>query len=63
MGSALLAPTLARCDDQGEVAYLETQKAANVAWYGRHGFEATGEIQLHGTPKVWCLTRPPRPEA
>ena len=60
VGSALLAPVLARCDEDGVPAYLETQKASNVAWYARHGFEETGAIELKNTPKVWLLTRQPR---
>ncbi len=62
VGSALLAPVLAQCDEQGEVAYLETQKQANVAWYARHGFAETGTVELPGVPKVWLLTRQPRAE-
>jgi len=58
--SALLAPVLARCDDDGVPAYLETQKASNVAWYARHGFRETGTVEVPGVPEVWLLTREPR---
>jgi GNAT superfamily N-acetyltransferase len=60
IGTALLAPVLERCDRDGIVAYTETQKASNVSWYARSGFAVTDEIQLPGTPTVWCLRRDPR---
>jgi GNAT superfamily N-acetyltransferase len=60
VGSALLAPVLERCDRDGTPAYTETQKEANVSWYGRAGFGVTREIRLPGTPTVWCLRREPR---
>lgn len=60
IGTALLDPVLARCDAEGLPAYLETQKEANVAWYGRAGFEVSAEVRLPGTPPVWCLRREPR---
>jgi GNAT superfamily N-acetyltransferase len=60
VGSAVLAPVLARCDEQGLPAYTETQKEANVSWYARAGFEVADEIRLPGTPPVWCLRREPR---
>jgi ribosomal protein S18 acetylase RimI-like enzyme len=61
MGSALLAPILDRCDQDGTVAYTETQKESNVSWYARAGFAVTHEIRLPDTPTVWCLQREPRP--
>jgi GNAT superfamily N-acetyltransferase len=61
IGSALLAPVLERCDRDGTVAYTETQKEANLAWYARAGFVVTEEIQLPRAPIVWCLRREPRP--
>jgi ribosomal protein S18 acetylase RimI-like enzyme len=59
IASALLAPVLARCDEEGDFAYLETQKEANVAWYARAGFTVCREIRLDGVPPVWCLRRDP----
>lgn len=61
IGSALLTRVLERCDRDGVVAYTETQKEANVAWYARSGFAVTHEIRLPETPPVWCLQRQPTP--
>ena len=61
LAGALLAPVLARCDEEGVPAYLETQKAANVAWYAGHGFREVGTVDLPGCPTVWLLDRQPQP--
>lgn len=61
LGSALLRPVLDRCDEEGVVAYLETQTSSNVAWYARAGFVECREVRVAGAPPVWCLRREPRP--
>ena len=60
LGSAALAPVLERCDADGVGAYLESSKERNIAFYSRHGFRVTREIQLPRGPKMWAMWRDPR---
>lgn len=59
-GAAVLAPVLERADRDGEPAYLETQKADNVPWYGRHGFDVLDQIHIPRCPTMWAMQRHPR---
>ena len=61
LGSALLQPVLGECDRLEIPAYLETGTERNVAFYTRHGFKVTEEIQLPGGPPMWLMWREPRP--
>ena len=62
VGAALLEPTLRRCDTEGLPAYLESSKERNLAFYHRHGFAVTGELQVpRGGPRLWFMWREPRP--
>ena len=60
VGSALLRSVLAGVDDEGLPAYLESSKESNLAFYGQHGFEVTGEIHTpRGGPTLWLMWRTP----
>lgn len=60
LGGAVLAPVLARCDEQGVGAYLESSKERNVPYYRRFGFEVTEEIDVGHDTRVWGMWRAPR---
>lgn len=60
VGSALMAPTLARCDAEGVLAYLESSRPENVPFYERHGFVVTEEIPMPEGPSAWGMRREPR---
>jgi GNAT superfamily N-acetyltransferase len=60
-GSKLLAPVLARCDDEGIAAYLESSSPRNVPFYARHGFvERDAVVATKGAPPVIPMWRDPR---
>jgi GNAT superfamily N-acetyltransferase len=61
LGSAAIAPVLARCDRDRMPAYLESTKERNVAFYRRHGFRVTGTIAAPPDgPPMWQMWRDPR---
>ncbi len=71
IGGALLEAFGARMDAAGEVAWLETDKPENVAFYRRHGFEVAEAVALTdllpgGLPPggsdftTWFMRRDPR---
>jgi len=60
VATALLEPVLARCDDEGVPAYLESSNERNIPLYARHGFKVTGEIRLANGPLMWPMWREPR---
>jgi GNAT superfamily N-acetyltransferase len=61
LGSALLAPTLARCDREGLPAYIEASSERSAALYERLGFQHTRELRVGGSPPLRLMLRPPAP--
>ena len=59
LGSALLAPVLARCDRDGLPAYLESSNERNVPFYERNGFEVTGTHDFPDGPRLHEMWRTP----
>ena len=60
LGAQLMERALARCDEEGLIAYLESSNPANMSLYERHGFEAIGEIQIDDAPPTVPMLRPVR---
>jgi GNAT superfamily N-acetyltransferase len=58
LGSALLRPTLDRCDEGGVPAYLEASTERSAALYARLGFEHLGELRVPNGPRFWPMRRP-----
>ena len=60
LGTDLMRHAVARCDQEGALAYLESSNPRNISLYLRHGFEVTGEIQVGAAPLVTPMVRQPR---
>lgn len=61
LGAAVLAPTLARADEEGLGCYLESSNERNVPFYRRMGFEETGRLPVApGVNDLTLMWRPPR---
>jgi GNAT superfamily N-acetyltransferase len=59
VGAALLRSRLARCDEQGSIAFLESSKRTNVPLYEHFGFVAGSPLTLPaGAPEITPMTRP-----
>ena len=59
LGTALLRPTLDRCDQEGLPAYLEASTERSAALYERLGFVHLGELRIpDGGPPFWPMLRP-----
>jgi ribosomal protein S18 acetylase RimI-like enzyme len=57
IGSALLTAFCVHMDAYGAVAYLETDRPANVRFYERFGFAIVAEADVLGVPN-WFMSRP-----
>lgn len=60
LGAAVLAPTLARCDDARELAWLESTNPKNHTFYRRIGFEVAHATTIPDGPTVTFFARRPR---
>ncbi|MFG2332389.1 GNAT family N-acetyltransferase [Streptomyces sp. NPDC048604] len=62
-GAALLRSGLAKADEAGLPAYLESSKESNLPFYAHFGFAVRHEVRLPGGgPVLWGMWREPRPE-
>jgi ribosomal protein S18 acetylase RimI-like enzyme len=61
LGSALMGPTLERCDRERLPAYLEASSEQSAALYERLGFRHTRELRVWGSPPLWLMLRDPQP--
>ncbi|HUY54477.1 MAG TPA: GNAT family N-acetyltransferase [Candidatus Nanopelagicaceae bacterium] len=59
LGTAVLAPMLARCDRTGTPAVLDTATLVDVRFYQGRGFEVAGEVQSRHGPRFWAMRRQP----
>jgi GNAT superfamily N-acetyltransferase len=55
IGDALLRHVLARCDEAGQPAFLETGNPRNHGLYRRHGFEPVGTVQMGSAPPMTAM--------
>ena len=60
LGGDLMRYAVARCDQEGLPAYLESSNPRNISLYLRHGFEVMGEIRIGAAPLVTPMLRRPR---
>ena len=60
LGAQLMRSALARCDEEGLIAYLESSNPANISLYERHGFRIVDEIQIDDAPPIVPMLRPAR---
>jgi GNAT superfamily N-acetyltransferase len=58
LGSALMRPTLERCDREGLPAYIEASSERSAGLYERLGFEHIEELRVGGSPPLWLMLRP-----
>lgn len=59
-GGQLIRKVTGTADAEGIGCYLESSKASNLPYYGRFGFEVTGEFHLPDGPPMWFMWREPR---
>jgi ribosomal protein S18 acetylase RimI-like enzyme len=60
LGATLMRHAVARCDQEGISAYLDSTNPRNISLYERHGFERLGEVRVGAAPLVTPMLRSPR---
>jgi ribosomal protein S18 acetylase RimI-like enzyme len=60
VGSMLMQHSLALCDSDRALAYLESTNPKNIPFYERHGFELLGTIQVGASPPMFPMLRKPQ---
>lgn len=60
LGTALMEAAIARIEEDGRPAYLESSNPRNIPLYERFGFERIGEIQTETSPVLTPMVRPGR---
>jgi len=58
-GGLVMRHQLARIDESGQPAYLESSKTANIPIYQSFGFAVTGEIKIPSGPTLYPMWRKP----
>ena len=61
LGSAMLKPTLERCDREGMPAYLEASSERNAVLYERLGFRIKSVLRVGSSPPLRLMLREPQP--
>ena len=63
IASKLMRPMLQFCDDECMIAYLETNKEANVSLYKHYGFDLMKEERIPKSPVMhYAMVRSPKSE-
>lgn len=57
IGSMMMSALCRHLDDDGALAYLETDTEANVRFYRRFGFDVVGTLDVSGV-RCWFMRRP-----
>jgi GNAT superfamily N-acetyltransferase len=61
LGGQVLAPVLARADQEGVPVWTWSSNKRNLAFYHRHGFEVLDELPFaQGGPSIYPIRREPR---
>ncbi len=60
LGAELMRYSVARCDQDRALAYLETANPRNIPLYERFGFEVMAPFQIGAAPRVTPMLRRPR---